>query len=529
MYVLRLRHRRFNFREEHECQPEPDGCHLRYLFATALHNLSLWPSQLHKALKESNLIGRGLLICAIDARSAQPTDVQLQVPITIEPAVAGLCRRLHQNQSAMKCTEDFRTGLPRNIGSAFQFVPTDIWKGQLEQQAIGFRIARQTLKATNAMSILVWFVLASTATRKAGNPSDIIVLELCLATPGATLPGKVVAAMSTEEKVAIWEKLSRDQFTLDEYLDLRLRLCGLEPEYLRELPSYCQFRAALALHATTWSSQQETQKALLMKAWCLSAECTSKADKDLRRRLSSFFQENRDTIKQLREIMGSERRVDTMRSAMAHLKERANRKAHYITNFGNRLAHPCPVCGKPLTNVNSYTCDCQQPAKLQPSQAPSQPAMVHHNQTPSTVPDTHTASCRRYRRKKNIQTGFTHKPTQSKECAANAHSHSGTTPAAPQEPAAVSVGKHRRANVKVQETDSVMARLREQVQWHRATDLISGEDLASSACATVSSQARSRKSRRSAPQGDSKLARKLAADEILFHKPDQPTPDADEA
>ena len=499
-----------------------EGESARQLFATALQNLEVWPDQLFNAMDQCKLVGRGLLICAVDARSSDDSRVKVRVPITTEPAVACLGKKLRTNPSAVDGTTLFRSHLPRKAGLGFYFVPTDVWKSGLEQQSVCFRVARQTLKATNALSILAWIILpAAKMQRRIGKPDveeHISVVELCLARPGATLPNKAAARLSKEDKMSIWENLSRDRLSREDCIAFMLRLQGLEPACLRDEPLFCRFMTGLDAHLDAWHQDERGRKGSLMEAWCPRGEAMTRMISMFESHMSEYFEANQSVVQRLRCMTGIERAMKAWESVIALCDEREALVDCYSANFGGRLALPCPACGKPLAESGAYRCGCQQPVTPLPSGTIPQAGTDLLTEPPAAAgKDAPT-----YRRKKNIQTRFNpaglQPPRQGSKCTPKPKisDPEQITPAA----------RVKRAGKKVKrikEDDPTMSYFREQVRCHHSPDWPCESN------PTSSSTRPSRRSRRSMPQGDDKLARMLTAEEILLAQgiDDHQTEDAD--
>ena len=482
----------------------------RQLFATALQNLEVWPDQLFNAMDQCELVGRGLLICAVDARSSDDSYVKVQVPITTEPAVASLGKKLRKNPCAVDGTTRFRSHLPRKAGLGFYFVPTDLWKSDLEQRSVCFRIARQTLKATNALSILVWIILPAArmqrGTGKGGMEEHISVVELCLARPGATLPNKAAARLSKEDKISIWENLSRDRLSREDCITFMLRLQGLEPACLRDEPLFQRFMTGLDAHLDAWHQDERGRKGSLMEAWCPRGEAMTRMIAMFESYMSEYFEANQFVIQRFRSMMGIERMIEAWESMLVLCDEREALVDCYSANFGSRLALPCPACGKPLAESGAYRCMCQQSVTPLPSGITPKAGGELLIEPPATTgKDAPT-----YRRKKNVQTGFNsaglQPPRQGKK-----HTPKPKLPDSEQvtpEPPVKRTGKKGRRRIK--EDDPAMSYLRQQVRRHTPPDWQCENKL------TSSSTRPSRRSRRSMPQGDDKLARMLTAEEVLL-------------
>ena len=78
------------------------------------------------ALDACKLVGKGLLICAVDARGSLDTDARLQTPIATEPLLAHFFKQLRDNCHVKDCIKQFRIHLPRRAAAAYQFVPTEV-------------------------------------------------------------------------------------------------------------------------------------------------------------------------------------------------------------------------------------------------------------------------------------------------------------------------------------------------------------------------------------------------------------------
>ena len=485
---------------------------LHQLQATALQKAGLWPGQLFGAFDKFGLAGRGLLICVVDARRAHDGDASLQVPVATEPVVAGLCKQVQKNAAAAACNKQFRSHLPKRAGLGFQFIPTELWKGALEDSVAPFcHLPRQQLKAKNSIDILTWFVLPQTGAPQveAGFVRvRVALLQQCLVRPGATMPKCVAAAISEEEKSAIWEHLSmlsRDA-SQDEFLDM-IEMMGLDPGFLREEPLFIEFMEAFTKEMGCWFRRREFDKARLLQAWCPHACAAVEAELEaMERFIVAFFDNNAATVDQLQKTMGPRRVAQTARSALAKQIQREERKANFAASFGLEYAAPCPVCGKPLDSKTGYPCTCQTTAQPQ-SQAPPGPEPQAFIQEPA--PSAAAAlGCPTYRRSKKIQTSFQPGPPKQKP-STQVHSETTTGPA----PKEKKRTESRTRKKFCKEEDPAMTHLREIVRGHGLGEADLERGAASSTMAPKPNPGR--RSRRRAPQGDRKLAQMTAARELL--------------
>ena len=486
---------------------------LQRLQAIALQKVGLWPGQLFEAFDKFGLAGRGLLICAVDARRAHSGDASLQVPVATEPVVAGLCKQVQKNAAAAACNKQFRSHLPKRAGLGFQYIPTELWKGALEDSVAPFcHLPRQQLKAKNSIDILTWFVLPQGPPRvEAGVvPIRVALLQQCLVRPGATMPKSVAAGISEKEKSVIWEHLSMlsRKASQDEFLDI-IEMMGLDPGFLREEPLFIEFQEAFTREMECWFRRGEFNKARLLQAWCPLVCPVVEAELEaMERFIVAFFDNNAATVDRLQKTMGPWRVARTACSAQAKQIEREERKANFAANFGLEYAAPCPACGKPLDVKAGYACTCQTAARPQ-SQPPQDPQPQALIQEPAPSPPAVVGlGCPTYRRSKKIQTSFQLAPPKQKP-STQAPSEGAAEPA-PKEKKRTETRAHKKF---CKEEDPAMTHLREIVRGHGLGKADLERGAASSTVAPKPNPGR--RSRRRAPQGDRKLAKMLAASELL--------------
>lgn len=448
-------------------QPVPETEMLHKLYAIALEKVQLWPTHLFAALDACKLVGKGLLICAVDARGSLDTDARLQTPIATEPLLAHFFKQLRDNCHVKDCIKQFRIHLPRRAAAAYQFVPTEVWKGSLEQDMVDLRIPRQSLKATNAVVKLVWFLLPPGDQQNKGNAGESVVraavLEMLLVRPGATLPRHFAATLREDDKAAMWEQLSRKDTSEESYIGIMMGFVGIDPAALQEEPLYQQFESTFIQHMDRWFDREESQKALLMEAWCPSADAVLKAGDDFNAYLFGFFDDNAATILQLRDILGWDGAVKAAQAALAHFHRSNERQDRYTLSFHNEFARPCPACGEPLHGKHGYPCGCQRPV------LPSPGAPTSTINEEKRVPVALGQSVPTHRRSKNIQTSFNHNADQP----ASAHRRKSmaaaeNAPARQPTSAMVSSSIPARRCKRIKELDPAMVRLRETVRSHDA-------------------------------------------------------------
>ena len=481
-----------------------DREHLHKHLATAMEQVGLWPAQLVSALGSGNMLSKGLLLCAVDVRGAQDGHVRLQVPIATEPVLAPVCKKLRGHPSVEQCAKLLRGSLPRKAALGFQFAPTDIWKGQLESIMVGFRVARQALKANNILVVLVWFITSS---------GRIVVLEIVFVRPGAVLPNKLASFVSDYDKERMFWTLGAKNFTtFENNTDMHLGTMGLDAKVLGEEPLFQAFRQDFKEHIEQWFGRQEHTKVRLMSAWCSYADAVGEEDEAFVDYVESFFFERQAAVQHLWGIMGVDRSRAVARSIQDCLDEEERHKGSYVAKFQCQYVQPCPACGKPLDSNSGYPCGCQRPILPAPN------TDIHNPHHPPPAPATVVASSpppitgTSYRRSKNIQTSFSFGQT-NKEPTNTQETQAPTGAAIPASSSAAASGNlpTRKQNRKrAKELDPAMARLREEVRGRQpAEEEPSFPELGSTKGLS------SRKSRRNAPQGDRKLAKMLAAGDVL--------------
>ena len=280
------------FPQDPTAKPLPDGDELQKLYAIALQKAGLWPSHLFAALDSRSMVGKGLLICVVDARGALDSDARLQTPVATDPLLAPLCKGLRNNCLAQECAKAFQKHLPRKAAASYQFVPTDLWKGGLEKDMTGLRVPRQSLKSRNAIAKLVWFIFPSDQEKGQQAEERVIrvaVLETLLLRPGATLPRHFVSELRFEDKAAMWEQLSRKHLNPGACIAVIFGGMGLDSEALREEPAFHDFQNAFLQHLIRWFDREDSEKAVLMEVWCPTADVVLKEAGEFTDYLNDFF------------------------------------------------------------------------------------------------------------------------------------------------------------------------------------------------------------------------------------------------
>ena len=474
------------------------------------------------------MVGKGLLICVVDARGALDSDARLQTPVATDPLLAPLCKGLRNNCLAQECAKAFRKHLPHKAAASYQFVPTDLWKGGLEKDMTGLRVPRQSLKSRNAIAKLVWFIFPSDQEKGQQAEERVIrvaVLETLLLRPGATLPRHFVSELRFEDKAAMWEQLSRKHLNPGACIAVIFGGMGLDSEALREEPAFHDFQNAFLQHLIRWFDREDSEKAVLMEVWCPTADVVLKEAGEFTDYLNDFFDDNHAAVVELRKIIGLERSVEAACKALEHFRQNNERQDRYTAEFDRQFTPPCRACGKPLPG-HGYLCDCQQTQLPQPQSAEA-PATTAP--TPSPPQDTAPS----HRRSKNIQTNFNqtalhrqaeHHPGSVRTSAPasdSAAAVAGSKPASAK-PAAKAGARHGRKK-REKETDPAMARLREAVLHRQRNSANLEEGAAAAGCPVATSRGRGRRGRRNVPQADGKFARVLAARELLLEDDEKGT------
>ena len=489
------------------------------LEAFALQKVDVWPQQLFDAVDTGNLVGKGLLLSVVDARGAREADARLQTPILTAPLLAPLCKQLQKHPLAMKCMKQFHRYLSPEAATGFLFVPTDIWKGRIEKGLFDICLARQSLKSTTTLIKLTIFLLPpadAAAATWAGEDRDdeqLIFAESIIARSGATLPHKALAAINQEDKAKIWEHMTWGDTSGEEGLALFLGLFGLDRRVLQGDPLFADFMAALTSHLDGWRSDDEIKQTMLLKAWCPGADVLIDEGGDFMHHLFEFFDDNLDMLTALRLRMGLQEATECARSTLAYFEHRAECQARYAADFQNQLAPPCPACGKPQELNSGYACACRRGPQLPP--APQNPGNQNAKETVSPTP---TVTAPSLRRNKNVQTAF--QPACAKRLARCPKKHVATsvgsgTPQAVASQSTLHVPSKGSGTggqkKKPKETDQAMIRLRDLSLRHMHAEQTQGDNNPSQ----IATLCKSRRSRRSMPQGDAKLARLLAAGEVF--------------
>ena len=475
--------------------------HLHKLCAEALMNARIWPAQLFEALDNSGLIGRGVLVCSVDARGTPATEPQLQVPVAKEPGVSSFCKMLRSNVLARSANQDFQANLPLKAATGFQFVPTNIWKSEGESR-FGLRIPRQSLKATCAFPIIARCTIPSNGLTATPDPGEPVLVQLTMRRP-------CTGARRNEEKnlyTAMGTEATRKEYNLQ-----LLRVIGLDPLILREDPLFQLILNRISVVTDRWRSSEEHDKAHLLYEWGIATDLLQRDVTQLEHRLNNFIADNISALHHLRSIAHPETSSATANPADAFSE------AHVPSeNTGKQecgaLRRPCPSCL--ADDSTDYRCECQPAKTMHDFTAFSQtsPSCIAFQDTVPT-----------YRRNTNIQTSFrlaeTSKSTHlrgnalAKRCGRVSDSFSlpNSTP--------MSVTT-RVENLRKypKESDLAMKQLREQLR-RRMLEKDIGQQTEEEGVPTDSKVQRppgsSRRYRRRMPQGDPKLARKIATAELL--------------
>jgi hypothetical protein len=360
---------------------------------------------------------------------------------------------------------------------------------------------------------------AATRAERDQDDEQILLVESIIARPRATLPLKSLAVISQEDKARIWEHMTWGDTSCEDGLDIFLWLFGLDRGVLQGDPLFVDFMTAFTAHLDSWRSGGEIKQTMLLKAWCPGADVLMDEAVAFKHYLFDFFDDNLDMLVALRLRMGVQRATECARTAFAYFDHRAECQARYTADFHNQLARPCPACGKPQEVNDGYACACQGP------ELPRVPQNTANQNAKETTTPTVTAPS--LRRNKNVQTAFQPVCTKRqahcpKKHAANAAPQAAASQSTPRVPSK-GHGTGGQKKKKCKETDLAMIRLRD-LSSRRTHVEQAEEDHIDSQAAT----SRSRRSRRSMPQGDPKLARLLAAGEVFCQEElEQPSDVAD--
>ena len=482
----------------------PEEHDLEASFALAMQKAKVWPCQLISALDAGHLMGRGLVLCVVDARAGQADKIELHAPVATHPKLVGLCEKLCRNQLVLESIKQFEAHLPRAAAAAFQFIPTDVWKSHV-QQSFPIQISRSTLKGTKAVTLLVWFML----------PAARALLPVTLMGAGATMSSQEAAKLSAEEKAAIWTKFAHKSLDLNESLHMMMRsFVGLDPVALKEEPLFQHLLGNLRQHVERWCISDEYQTLSLLKAWKPQDNAVAKGQEAFVNYMLDFFAAHEALVRRLQSTMGPKRMADMVALAAANFDREEECKLRYTSSFCRCLSPPCVSCGRPLEREGCYLCPCQRPALPGPA-LQQQPAQA---KAPSLVTTTlHSNGVKSFHRKKNIQTSFTMAEQRKKNGGSK---HVAAREAEPSTPINKVAPVNRAPAAKKKSTKKQNPEIfqpRHIMQQHgEPAGPRNQEDPATSASGLWSSRRRARRSRRTMPQGDNKLARMLAAGELLI-------------
>ena len=452
-------------------------------------------------------MGKGLLMCVVDARSGRDEEAKLQTPVATEPLMALLYKKLRAHPVTAECTKQFRAHLPRKAALAFQLVPTDIWKGWAEQRVLGtHRVSRQALKANNVTVLLIWLLLGNTEKEEAsGNGAPALVaLELLLMLPGATVPDSFRPALTEEVKTNIFFRFNNNK---DANFATLMGVFGLDSVALQNVPLFQELRRQFTEHMDAWVLREEHAELRAAASWWGGQYETQEAQEFIRY-AEKFLYDRRDVLLHLRQITGTDRAAAARQASLHQMKEDVRQMSSFVASLGYEYAKPCPACGKPLHGHGGYACSCQRPVLPQPSEQPAPSQQQHQQTTQPQVEARHAAATKQsYRRSKNIQTSF----QPSKHAAPTAPPQIDPRPT----PTPLAAPARRKPNkgAKTKEQDPAMVRLREEIRQRQPE-----EEEAPSLIPAALRNPRNRRARRSVPQGDEKLARMLAAGELLLQQ-----------
>ena len=492
------------------------------------------------ALDNSNLVGRGVLLCAVNAGGVPQRSPQLQVPMDAEPHVMTLWAKVFPDKAAMRALAGLYLALPGDIGLAFQFVPAEMWKTICEP-TLKVRLSRKSLKATNVLRLIMCCVLPESAPLNDTHSGRMRVAALDLVRAGATVPRQ----LDEHVKEEIFVELGNDAFEPAMCTMLRFSF-GLDPEILKDEPLFRALVQDFALFELQWKARDSYRSARLLRAWCVDAPAIAEEQKDFCRALNSFFEDNQARVMQLQVIMGPSQRLAAVRAGAAETLSRGLRKDNFFQNLAGQLTRPCSSCGNPLEGKSCHACKrqwsdghgaCQSrpdvPQSFQQRGAQASDAMP--------VPS--------YRRSKKIQTSFStsglvcaksgRKAPEASGAKATAEKAAGEAAFASSYPGELGARYKNKPRHRRKEPSPTMRRLREQVFHHqqraeesenekrkeKVTRHKDAEHAQAGSCqqmvnATMDASVQlsshtSRRSRRKIPQGDSKFARQLALAELM--------------
>eukprot|EP00438_Fugacium_kawagutii_P011174 Skav227748 [mRNA] locus=scaffold3513:489676:491666:- [translate_table: standard] len=170
----------------------PDPGMLQEFFAVPVQKAELWPDELAEAVQEAKLSARGLLICAIDARSRR------------KHGRTGAGPRLAKVRGPPSRREKqfcFLAFLALELSLGFYFIPSGLWKGKIEA-VFQAHVSRKAMK-----SICSTLIMASSVFPTGSIPAA----QMHPASPRATLPQRVASAMSDEQKKSFGHSLHPDR------------------------------------------------------------------------------------------------------------------------------------------------------------------------------------------------------------------------------------------------------------------------------------------------------------------------------
>ena len=452
-------------------------------------------------------MGKGLLTCVVDARSGQDWEAKLQTPVATEPLITPLYKKLRDHRVTAECTKQFRAHLPRKAALAFQLVPTDVWKGWAEQRMVStHRVSRQALKASNLTVLLIWFLLGNAEKEEAsGNGAPALAaLELLLMLPGATVPDTFRPALTEEVKTNIFFRFNNNK---EANFATLMGVFGLDPVALQNVPLFQELCRQFNEHMDGWALREEHAELRAAASWWGGQYETQWAER-FKHYTEKFLCDRVDVLLHLQQIMGTDRAAAAIQASLHQMEEDERQMSSFVASLGYKYAKPCPACGKPLHGHGGYACSCQRPVLPQPSEQPAPSQQQHQQTTEPSVEARHaTAAKQSYRRSKNIQTSF----QPSKHAAPTAPPQIDPRPT----PTPLAAPAKRKPNKgsKTKEQDPAMVRLREEVRQRQPE-----EEEAPSLIPVALRNPSNRRARRSVPQGDEKLARMLAAGELLLQQ-----------
>ena len=103
-------------------------------------------------------------------------------------------------------------------------------------------------------------------------------------------PTRLPARLNKEDRISIWENLSRDRLSREDCITFMLRLQGLEPTCLRDELLFCGFMTRLDAHLDAWHQDERGRKGSLMEAWCLRGEAMTRMISMFESRMSEYFE-----------------------------------------------------------------------------------------------------------------------------------------------------------------------------------------------------------------------------------------------